>query len=169
MNDRIKIVEGDITEMAVDAIVNAANNDLILGAGVAGAIARKGGPSIQRECDEHGSIKVGESAATRGGNLKADYVIHAAAMRLAGSATAESIRTATNSALGIARDKYLQTVAFPALGAGIAGFPLDKCAEIMIREVQDFMVVNDNPETIIFCLYSQEAKKVFEKVYEGMV
>ena len=168
MTDRIRILEGDITELAVDAIVNSANNDLILGAGIAGAINRKGGPSIQRECDEHGTIKVGEAAATRGGNLKADYVIHAAAMRIAGKATTESIRAATNSALGIARDKFLRTVAFPALGAGIAGYPLDRCAEIMIREVLDFFVVNDTPETVIFCLYGQEAKKVFEKVYKGM-
>ncbi len=169
MDDRIKIVKGDITELQVDAIVNAANNDLILGSGVAGAIARKGGPSIQHECDEHGPIKIGEVAVTRGGNLKANWVIHAAVMSIGKPATSESIQSATNAALAIARDKFLQTVAFPALGTGVAGFPLDRCAEIMLKETMDFLEVNDKPATVIFCLFSDEAKRVFENVLKGEV
>jgi len=165
MTERIKIVEGDITELQVDAIVNAANNDLILGAGVAGAIAKKGGPSIQAECDRIGAIKVGEAAITKGGKLKADWVIHAAAMRIGENATETAIRAATNSALALARDKRLRTVAFPALGAGIAGFPLEECAKIMLKETLDFFIVNEYPETVVFCLWGAEARKVWEGVW----
>src|SRR6202007_3422696 len=96
LTDRIQIQQGDLTEMEVDAIVNAANNDLILGAGVAGAIARKGGESIQKECDEIGSIPVGFAAITGAGNLKARYVIHAASMGLGGMrTTAKKLQTST--------------------------------------------------------------------------
>ena len=95
MHTKIRFIKGDITDMAVDAIVNAANNDLILGAGVAGAIRRKGGPRIEEECERLGPIAVGEAAVTTGGNLKALYVIHAASMTLGGKTTADSLRLAT--------------------------------------------------------------------------
>jgi len=163
MSDRIRIVEGDITALKVDAIVNAANNDLILGAGVAGAIARRGGPSIQTECDKIGAIKIGEAALTGGGNLPAKWVIHAAAMGLGRPATAEGIKNSTNASLALARDKRMSAVAFPALGTGIAGFPLEECAKIMIKETVDFFVVNDYPETVIFCLWGGEAYRTFLK------
>src|SRR5271168_5345786 len=93
--DRIEIIEGDITEMDTDAIVNAANNDLQLGGGLAGAIRRKGGPGIQTECDEIGAIPVGGAAITSGGNLKARYIIHAASMQLGGATSAQSLRSST--------------------------------------------------------------------------
>src|SRR5579859_4884339 len=135
LTDRIQIQQGDITEMAVDAIVNAANNDLLLGAGVAGAIARKGGESIQKECNEVGSIPVGFAAITGGGNLKARYVIHAASMGLGGvRTTAKTLQTATAHALRLAMERELKTIAFPAVGTGVAGFRMDQCAEIMLRE-----------------------------------
>src|ERR671925_40333 len=92
LSEQIVIEQGDLTEMATDAIVNAANNDLILGGGVAGAIRRKGGEEIQRECNEIGSIPVGYAAITTGGKLKARFVIHAASMRLGGAKTAEGLR-----------------------------------------------------------------------------
>lgn len=163
MENRIKIIEGDITELNVDAIVNAANNELILGAGVAGAIARKGGPSIQAECDKIGHIKIGEAALTGGGQLNARWVIHAAAMGFGQKATAESIKSATNASLSIARDKKIKTAAFPALGTGVSGFPMEECARIMLGETKDFLIVNDYPETVIFCLWGEEAKGVWEK------
>ena len=106
IRERIVIQQGDITDMAVDAIVNAANNDLLLGAGVAGAIARKGGDSIQKECNEVGSIPVGFAAITGAGNLKARYVIHAASMGLGGSrTTAKTLQTSTAHALRLAERK----------------------------------------------------------------
>src|SRR6266550_4747601 len=132
--DRILIQQGDLTEMDTDAIVNAANNDLILGGGVAGAIRRKGGDAIQRECDEIGSIPVGYAAITTGGKLKARFVIHAASMRLGGKTSAETLRRSAAHSLRIANERGLKTIAFPAVGTGIAGFPLKDCAEIMLRE-----------------------------------
>src|SRR5438270_2905605 len=99
----VSVVEGDLTEQAVDAIVNAANNDLQLGAGVAGAIARKGGPEIQRECDRHGPIKGGEAALTGAGDLKTRHGIHAASMHLGGRAPKDSLRAAMDQVFRVSR------------------------------------------------------------------
>src|SRR6202521_4270956 len=112
IEDRILIQEGDLTEMDTDAIVNAANNDLILGGGVAGAIRRKGGDEIQRECDAIGSIPVGYAAITGGGKLRARHVIHAASMQLGGRTTAANLRNSVAHALRIAAERGLKTIAF---------------------------------------------------------
>ena len=117
---RIVLAQGDLTESDADAIVNAANNDLRLGGGVAGAIRRKGGPAIQAECDAIGSIPVGFAAITSGGNLKARFVIHAASMQLGGRTTAAALRSSTAHCLRIAAEKNLQSIAFPALAASEA-------------------------------------------------
>src|SRR5438094_3531196 len=114
---RIVIQQGDLTEMDTDAIVNAANNDLFLGGGVAGAIRRKGGEAIQRECDAIGSIPIGFAAITGGGNLKAKYVIHAASMGLGSLTTAETLRGSTPHALRLAAERGLTTIAVRAVGA----------------------------------------------------
>ncbi|MFQ5696232.1 MAG: macro domain-containing protein, partial [Terriglobia bacterium] len=108
LEDRIVLEQGDLTEAAVDAIVNAANNDLQLGGGVAGAIRRKGGPGIQRECDDIGSIPIGEAAMTTGGRLKARHVIHAASMRLGGRTTAAALRASTRNSLARAAEAGLK-------------------------------------------------------------
>ncbi|MGE5445707.1 MAG: macro domain-containing protein, partial [Ignavibacteriales bacterium] len=105
LGNRIKILKGDITDMDVDAVVNAANTELLLGSGVAGAIRKKGGDSIQKECDRIGSISLGEAAITGGGNLKSRFVIHAAAMHIGGSVTEESLRVATKNSLMRADEK----------------------------------------------------------------
>jgi len=166
--DRIAIIQGDLTEMNTDAIVNAANNDLQLGGGVAGAIRRKGGPQIQIECNEIGMIPVGGAAITTGGNLKARYVIHAASMELGGRTQAHGLRSSTAHALRIAAQKGLKTIAFPAVGTGIAGFPLHECAEIMLREVAKHF---EGPTTLVkvtFVLFDREAFEAFESVWNGM-
>ena len=125
LTERIQILQGDLTEMDVDAIVNAANNDLILGAGVAGAIDLRGGVEIQKECDEIGSIPVGYAVITGAGNLKARHVIHAASMSLAGiRTTAKTLKTSTAHALRLANEHELRTIAFPAVGTGVSGFPM---------------------------------------------
>src|SRR5277367_7016898 len=111
--NRVEILQGDLTEMDTDAIVNAANNELQLGGGVAGAIRRKGGAQIQAECDEIGTIPVGGAAITSGGKLKARYVIHAASMQLSGRTSAQSLRTSTAHALRIAAQNGLKSIAFP--------------------------------------------------------
>jgi O-acetyl-ADP-ribose deacetylase (regulator of RNase III) len=165
MPAKIFFQKGDITDMAVDAIVNAANNDLVLGAGVAGAIRRKGGPKIEEECERIGPIPLGEAAVTTGGNLKALYVIHAASMRLGGRTTAESLRLATKNTLLRAEEKGLKSIAFPAIGTGIAGFPLEECARIMIGEVLEHLKSRSSLEKIYFVLYDDAALQVFQETY----
>ncbi len=166
--EKIVILQGDLTEMDVDAIVNAANNDLQLGGGVAGAIRRKGGESIQRECDEIGSIPVGGAALTSGGRLKARHVIHAASMQLGGRTTARALLSSTAHSLRIAAEKGLKTIAFPAVGTGIAGFPLQDCAEIMLREVVEHLKQPTTLEKVYFVLFDQAARDVFERVWNEM-
>jgi O-acetyl-ADP-ribose deacetylase len=160
--ERIIVQRGDLTEMETDAIVNAANNDLQLGGGVAGAIRRKGGDAIQRECNEIGSIPVGSAAITGGGNLKAPFVIHAASMQLGGSTSAKDLRSSTAIALKIAADKKLKTIAFPAVGTGIAGFPMRECAEIMMEEAAKHLSGVTSIEKIYFVLFDDDARKIFE-------
>jgi O-acetyl-ADP-ribose deacetylase len=159
---------GDLTEMDVDAIVNAANNDLQLGGGVAGAIRRKGGPAIQQECDEIGSIPVGAAAITGGGNLKARHVIHAASMQLGGRTTAEALRGSTAWSLRLAREHGLKSLAFPAVGTGIAGFPLRECAEIMLRESVAHLKGETPVETVHFVLFDAAALQAFQSVWKEM-
>jgi O-acetyl-ADP-ribose deacetylase (regulator of RNase III) len=164
--EKIKIQQGDLTEMDVDAIVNAANNDLMLGAGVAGAIRRKGGEEIQRECDAIGSIPVGYAAITGGGKLKARFVIHAASMQLGGKTSAEALRHSTAHSLRIANERGLKTIAFPAVGTGIAGFPLKECAEIMLREAAQHLRGESSLETIYFVLFDEAAQGIFERAWK---
>ena len=165
LSEKIVIEQGDLTEMDTDAIVNAANNDLILGGGVAGAIRRKGGDEIQRECNEIGSIPVGYAAITTGGKLKARFVIHAASMRLGGATTAEALRNSTAHCLRIAKERGLKSIAFPAVGTGIAGFPLGECAKIMLREAAEHVQGNTSLQTIYFVLFDAAAKEVFDQTW----
>ena len=166
--DRIEIRQGDLTDMDCDAIVNAANNDLQLGGGVAGAIRRKGGRRIQDECDEIGAIPVGGAAITSGGDLKARYVIHAASMQLGGQTSAQALRTSTAHSLRIAAQKSLKTIAFPAVGTGIAGFPMKDCAEIMLREVKKHFENPTSIEKVYFVLFDAEAFGIFKKALAEM-
>ena len=164
---RIEIVHGDITDMDVDAIVNAANTDLRLGSGVAGAIKKRGGPSIQFECDEHGPILIGEAAITGAGDLRAKYVIHAAAMRLGGAVNRESLVASTESSLIKASENKVQTLAFPAIGTGVGGFPLEECANIMVNIVLEYLGSDSNfIEKAYFVLFDDHAYKIFKEVLE---
>jgi O-acetyl-ADP-ribose deacetylase len=163
---RILIQQGDITEMDTDAIVNAANNDLQLGAGVAGAIARKGGNSIQKECDEIGSIPVGYAAITGGGDLKARYVIHAASMGLSGErTTAKSLHTSTAHSLRLAAERKLKSIAFPAVGTGVSGFAVDECAQIMLAEAAKHLKGETSIEKIYFVLFDEHTLSTFESTW----
>ena len=163
--DKISFLQGDLTEMDADAIVNAANNDLQLGGGVAGAIRRKGGETIQRECDAIGSIPIGGAAITSGGKLRARYVIHAASMALGGTTTPRSLQSSTAHALRIAAERGLRSIAFPAVGTGIAGFPITECAQIMVREVVEHLKKPTSLEKIYFVLFDATALSEFEKVW----
>jgi O-acetyl-ADP-ribose deacetylase len=166
--EKIILMQGDLTEMDADAIVNAANNDLQLGGGVAGAIRRKGGDGIQKECDAIGSIPIGGAAITTGGKLRARHVIHAASMQLGGETTARALQSSTAHSLRIAAERNLRSIAFPAVGTGIAGFPLEKCAAIMLHEVANFLNSPTSIEKVYFVLFDDRALAAFEKVRSEM-
>ncbi|MBT7616168.1 MAG: hypothetical protein HN590_02655 [Calditrichaeota bacterium] len=161
--DRITIVCGDITSEKVDAIVNAANTDLLLGGGVAGAIRLKGGPSIQAECSKNGPIQLGDAAITGAGDLFARHVIHAAVMHLGDKPTAESIEISTLNSLWIAADNNLEVIAFPALGTGIGGFAMSRSAEIMLREVIEFQTTHECPFEVRFILFDEKSMGTFKE------
>jgi O-acetyl-ADP-ribose deacetylase (regulator of RNase III) len=161
-NTIIELVEGDITELDTDAIVNAANDRLILGGGVAGAISRKGGPAIQKECNKIGGCPVGQAAITTGGNLKAKYIIHAVGPRMGEGDEDAKLRSATLSCLKIADENKLKSIAFPAVSTGIFAYPIDKCAQIMLSETADYLKGQTSLQKIIFCLFDDEAYNIFE-------
>jgi len=162
LKDKIIVTQGDITDMEVDAIVNAANTRLLLGSGVAGAIRRKGGDSIQKECDKIGSIPLGEAVVTGAGKLKAKFVIHAAGMHLGRSVCEESLREATKNSLLRADEKGVKTVALPAIGTGVGGFPLNRCAQVMIDIVVEYLKNEKTGiEKVYFVLFDMETYKVF--------
>ena len=162
---RILIIAGDLVEQDVDAIVNAANNDLLLGGGVAGAIRKRGGPAIQRACDAHGPIEVGQAAITGGGELPARHVIHAASMQLGGRTTVQSLRSSMDHSFRLAREHGVRTIAVPAVGTGIAGFPMDECARVMRDCVQRALSDGWQPDEIRFVLFGDAARNDFEESF----
>ena len=165
-NSILELIEGDITDMETDAIVNAANANLILGGGVAGAIARKGGPKIQEECNKIGGTFVGGAVITTGGNLKAKYVIHAVGPRMGEGNEDEKLRNATLNSLKLA-DKYnLKSIAFPAISTGIFGFPIKRAAKIMLDTTITYLKEKTNLEKVVFCLFGKDSFDVFKKQLE---
>lgn len=163
----VELIEGDITEMNVDAIVNAANSRLAHGGGVAGVIVRKGGRIIQEESDVWvkawgGEVSVGSSAITSGGDLPARYVIHAVGPRMGEGDEDEKLKKVTLSSLRMADQHNLISIAFPAISTGIFGYPMDRCAEMMLSTVIEYMQNETKLERIVFCLFGQEALKIFE-------
>ncbi|MFW6161335.1 MAG: macro domain-containing protein [Planctomycetota bacterium] len=165
---KIELRQGDISEMEVDAIVNAANTDLILGAGVSGAIGRQGGEVIQEACDEIQAIGLGEAAATTAGALKAEHVIHAASMEIGHFAQARNIDRATRNALACAEKLGAKTIAFPAIGAGVAAFPADQCAQIMLRVVAEHLAGGSGIELVHFVLLDAETLDIFREEFERL-
>ena len=165
---KISLRQGDLTDTDVDAIVNAANNDLMLGGGVAGAIRVKGGREIQQECDRIGPIALGEAAITGAGRLRARHVIHAASMRLGGSTSETNLRAATRNSLMRANENSLKMIAFPAIGTGIAGFPIERCAEVMLEEVRAHLSGPTTLERVEFVLFDRHSLKVFDQVLAEM-
>jgi O-acetyl-ADP-ribose deacetylase len=160
---KVGLRQGDLTDADVDAIVNAANNDLMLGGGVAGAIRVKGGPSIQQECDRIGPIALGEAAITGAGRLRARHVIHAASMRLGESTSEANLRAATRNSLMRASENSLKTIAFPAIGTGIAGFPIEQCAKVMLNEVRAHLGGPTTLERVEFVLFDRRSLEIFER------
>lgn len=169
----IDLIMGDITEMETDAIVNAANEQLAHGGGVAGAISRKGGKTIQEESDAwvyaRGPVAVGSTAFTTGGNLKVRYVIHAVGPKMGEGDEDEKLKSATIQSLKVADKHELTTIAFPAISAGIFGYPLDRCAQTMLSSVIAYVREGTKIEKIIFCLWGKESFEIFKKIFSHLV
>ena len=164
----VRIVQGDITEMETEAIVNAANAQLVLGAGVAGAIKAKGGPAIQEACDRIGGTRVGEAVVTGGGSLKARFVIHAVGPRQGEGDEDEKLRNATLNSLRRADENNIRSIAFPAVSTGIFGFPMDRAAGIMLGAVRAYLSDDTGIREVVFCLFGQEALDVFANECERL-
>jgi len=159
----IQIRRGDIADAATEAIVNAANNHLWMGAGVAGAIKRKGGEAIEREAIAQGPVEIGRAVLTSGGTLAAKYVIHAAVMGQDLHTDAEKIRRAARSALSIAEQMKIGSVSFPALGTGVGGFSVFHCAKLLINEAVEFLQKADSLRLVEFVLFDEESFAAFEE------
>jgi O-acetyl-ADP-ribose deacetylase len=161
----VTILEGDITGRPVDAIVNAANNAFWMGGGVAGAIKAKGGAQIEREAMAQGPVDPGGSVITSGGQLPAQYVIHAAVMGQDLRTDARLVRAATASALQLASDHGMTSIAFPALGTGVGGFPVEECARVMLGALKDHVAHrSDTPlRQVEFVLFGQRAYDDFRR------
>jgi O-acetyl-ADP-ribose deacetylase len=162
---RVVIITGDLVEQQVDAIVNAANNELQLGGGVAGAIRRAGGPSIQEECDAHGPVRVGEAAITGAGRLRARFVIHAASMALGGRTTRVSLKSSMDHVFRLAHQHDVETIAVPAVGTGIAGFPIDDCARVMAESLHSALSEGWQASEVRFVIFGEDAKVPFESAF----
>ena len=167
-NTVIHLLQGDITDVVADAIVNAANERLWMGGGVAGAIKRKGGQIIEDEAVKLGPIPIGEAVVTSAGELNARFVIHAAGMGIDLITDGEKIKNATLNSLRRADELELGSIAFPSIGTGGGGFPMDEAADIMLRTTIEHVNGDTSLEKIIFVLYGDEAFKAFENVMAGL-
>ena len=163
----IELTQGDITALSVDAIVNAANEQLQLGAGVAGAIRRNGGPSIQEECDAIGGCATGSAVVTGAGNLPARWVIHAVGPIWRGGSEGEEmlLASAVRAALKRADEAGAKSVALPAISTGVYGFPLRRAAELSIGAARSFATEARSVERIVFCLFDRGSLDAFERVF----
>jgi O-acetyl-ADP-ribose deacetylase (regulator of RNase III) len=157
----IEIQQADITKLEVDAIANAANTELRHGGGVAGAISRAGGPSVQAESDERAPIELGEAVETSAGEMPCRWVIHAATMELGGPTSAEIIRRATASALAKADELGAKSLALVAFGTGVGGFPLDEAARIEVDEVRRHLDQGGRLERVVFAVRGNDAEAAF--------
>ena len=160
---KIEVCKGDITQLELDALVNAANNHLWMGGGVAGALKRAGGKEIEAEAVSQGPIPVGEAVVTGAGRLKARYIIHAAVMGQDLRTDAAKIRQSTKNSLLRADEIGIKSIAFPALGTGVGGFPLTECARLMISEVNQYLARKTALERVVFALYNEPAYQIFKQ------
>lgn len=157
----LELLEGNITEMQTEAIVNAANARLILGGGVAGAIRRKGGPKIQEECNKAGGTFVGGAVKTTAGDLKAKYIIHAVGPQIGEGSEDEKLKNAILNSLKLADENNIKSISFPAISTGIFGFPLERCAKIMLRTTIDYLKGQTELERVVFCLFGRNSYEIF--------
>jgi O-acetyl-ADP-ribose deacetylase len=163
MQARIEVLDADITKLEVDAIANAANTQLLHGGGVAGAITRAGGPAVQRESHARAPIGLGEAVQTTGGSMPCRWVIHAATMELGGPTSAEIIRRATATTLGLADHLGARSLALVAFGTGVGGFPLDEAARIEVDEVRRHLAHDSGLRRVVFAVRGEAAREAFER------
>ncbi len=159
----IEVLDTDVTQLEVDAIANAANTRLVHGGGVAGAIARAGGPAIQRESTERAPLRLGEAVETSGGSMPCRWVIHAATMELGGPTSAEIIKRATANTLRRAEELGARSVALVAFGTGVGGFPLDQAAQIEVEQVRRHLEAGSDLERVVFAVRGDAAREAFER------
>jgi O-acetyl-ADP-ribose deacetylase (regulator of RNase III) len=157
----LEVLEGDITALEVDAIANAANNHLWMGAGVAGAIKRAGGEEIEREAVAKGPIEIGGAVATGAGRLSARWVIHGAVMGQDLQTNADLVRRTTESCLRVADELGAESLALPAFGTGVGGFSLEECARIMVETVRVFKP--SSLRRVLFAVFGADAKSAFDE------
>lgn len=162
----IRLVQGDITKVKADAIVNAANAQLVLGGGVAGAIRREGGPSIQEECNLIGGTVVGGAVITGAGRLPARHVIHAVGPRMGEGEEDDKLGAATVNSLKLADEHHLSSIVFPAISTGIFGYPRDRCAQVMLSTVQRYLQGTTQLTEVLFCLFDKQTLDIFRNILE---
>jgi O-acetyl-ADP-ribose deacetylase len=163
----IEVSDTDITRLEVDAIANAANTDLAHGGGVAGAIARAGGPTVQEESDRKAPIGLGEAVETGGGDMPCRWVIHAATMHLGGPTSADVIRRATAATLARADVLGARSLALVAFGTGVGGFPLDEAARIEVEEVTRHLACGSGVQRVVFAVHGEAARRAFQAAVDA--
>ena len=162
-NSTLELVEGDITDLDVEAIVNAANENLVLGGGVAGTIKRRGGPSVQEECRRIGSTGVGTAVITGAGKMKFKHVIHAVGPKMGEGDEDRKLSSAVRSSLALADRHGLKSVAIPAISTGNFGYPVERCARILLTEVHRYLQGGTKLQRVIVCLYDEATWKLFAR------
>ncbi len=170
MKERIEIVEGDITKLKVDAIVNAANSSLLGGGGVDGAIHRAAGPKLLEECRTLGGCPTGEAKITKGYNLPAKFVIHTVGPVWCGGYNKEDdfLSSCYKNSLKLASENNIKSIAFPAISTGVYGFPLERATKIALKITTDFLMTDQTIEKVVFVCFGKIAYKTYKEIYDQL-
>ena len=169
MNDtEIRLQQGDLTALEIDSIVHYASPDLVLGAGFGSAIAARGGASIQEELKPFGTIETGEAVITSAGELNSDFIIHAVGPRVQEENTEQKLEKTMDNALKAAKEKGIAKIAFPPMGTGFYGIPLNTCATIMLRAIKNHIAQNSSIKEIVICVLDNREYRVFQEQWESL-
>ena len=162
----IRLQKGDLTAMDIESIVHYARKDLVLGAGFGSAISARGGMSIQEELKQYGTIETGEAVITSAGELNSNYVIHAVGPRFQEDETEQKLEKTMHSALHIANEKGILKIAFPPMGAGFYGIPLDTCAQVMLQSIKNYISGGSSLKEVIICVLDEREFKAFQEEWK---